>query len=88
LGSWGGGVNGLGGREAFDGPESVKGLDNFLGVGQDGDWVGNKFLVAKENGKAAVGCSYATELHFDNRLTHTASLYSFSRQDPHYCSHR
>jgi hypothetical protein len=35
----GGGVNGLGGREAFEIPESVEGLDNFLGVGEDGDWV-------------------------------------------------
>jgi hypothetical protein len=29
------GVNGLGGRKAF-GPESVEGLDKFLGVGQNG----------------------------------------------------
>src|SRR5271166_3744961 len=35
----GGGVNGLGGRKAFEIPESVEGLDNFLGVGEDGDWV-------------------------------------------------
>ena len=33
----GGGVDGLGGREAFEIPESVEGLDNFLGVGQDGE---------------------------------------------------
>ena len=36
----GGGVNGLGGRKAFEIPESVEGLDKFLGVGQDGDDVG------------------------------------------------
>src|SRR5271166_3363120 len=36
----GGGVNGLGGREAFEIPESVEGLNKFLGVGQDGDEVG------------------------------------------------
>ena len=36
----GGGVNGLGGRKAFEIPELVEGLDNFLGVGQDGDEVG------------------------------------------------
>jgi hypothetical protein len=36
----GGGVNGLGGREAFDGPEGVEGLDKFPGVGKDGDEVG------------------------------------------------
>ena len=35
----GGGVNGLGGREAFEIPESVEGLDNFLGVGQNGDGI-------------------------------------------------
>jgi hypothetical protein len=35
----GGGVNGLGGREAFDGPEGVEGLDKFPGVGKDGDEV-------------------------------------------------
>jgi hypothetical protein len=36
----GGGVNGLWGRGAFDGPESVEGLDKFLGVAEDGDEVG------------------------------------------------
>jgi hypothetical protein len=36
----GGGVNGLGGREAFEGSEGVEGLDKFLGVGQNGDEVG------------------------------------------------
>jgi hypothetical protein len=36
----GGGVHGLWGREAFDGPEGVEGLDDFLGVGQNGDEVG------------------------------------------------
>jgi hypothetical protein len=36
----GGGVHGLGGREAFEVPESVEGLDKFLGVGEDGDGVG------------------------------------------------
>jgi hypothetical protein len=35
----GGGVNGLGGRKAFEVPESVEGLNKFLGVGEDGDWV-------------------------------------------------
>ena len=30
----------FGGREAFESPEPVEGLDNFLGVGQDGDEVG------------------------------------------------
>ena len=35
----GGGVNGLGGREAFEIPESVEGLDKFLLIGQDGDGV-------------------------------------------------
>jgi hypothetical protein len=35
-----GGVNGLGGREAFEIPESVEGLDKFLGVAEDGDEVG------------------------------------------------
>src|SRR5271166_319894 len=46
------------------------------------------FLVAKENSEAAVGRSYGTEVHFDNGLTDPASLYSFSRQVPHYGSHR
>src|SRR5580704_10800454 len=32
------------------------------------------FLVAKENGEAAAGRSYRTDLHFDNGLTHSASL--------------
>ena len=36
----GGGVDGLWGRKAFEGPEGVEGLDKFLGVGQDGDEVG------------------------------------------------
>jgi hypothetical protein len=36
----GGGVNGLGGRETLEIPESVEGLDNFLGVAEDGDEVG------------------------------------------------
>ena len=35
----GGGVDGLGGRKALQRPESVEGLDKFLGVGQDGDEV-------------------------------------------------
>jgi hypothetical protein len=35
----GGGVDGLRGRKAFEIPESVEGLDDFLGVGEDGDWV-------------------------------------------------
>ena len=33
-------------------------------------------LVAKENCAAAAGRSYGTDVHFDNGLTHTASLYS------------
>jgi hypothetical protein len=37
-------------------------------------------LIAKKNGEAAAGRSYGTDLHFDNGLTHTASLYSHSRQ--------
>ena len=32
------------------------------------------FLVAKENGEAAAGRSYRTDLHFDNGLIHSASL--------------
>src|ERR1700676_1380744 len=44
-------------------------------------------LVAKKNGEAAACRSYGTDLHFDNGLTHTASLYSPSRQDPNYCPH-
>jgi hypothetical protein len=36
----GGGVDGCGGRKAFEVPESVEGLDKFLWVGQDGDEVG------------------------------------------------
>jgi hypothetical protein len=36
----GGGVNGCGGRETLEIPESVEGQDKFLGVGQDGDEVG------------------------------------------------
>jgi hypothetical protein len=35
----GGGVNGVGAREAFDGPESVEGLDKFPWVGEDGDGI-------------------------------------------------
>jgi hypothetical protein len=35
----GGRVNGVGGRETFEIPEPVEGLNNFLGVGEDGDWV-------------------------------------------------
>ena len=35
----GGGVNGLWGREAFKGPEFVEGLDDFLGVAEDGDGI-------------------------------------------------
>jgi hypothetical protein len=33
------GVNGCGGRKALEVPESVEGLDDFLGIGQDGDEV-------------------------------------------------
>ena len=40
------------------------------------------FLVAKKNGEAAAGRSYGTDVHFDNGLTHTASFFSPSRQDP------
>jgi hypothetical protein len=36
----GGGVDGFGGRETLEIPESVEGLDHFLEVGQDGDEVG------------------------------------------------
>jgi hypothetical protein len=36
----GGGVNGCGGRKAFEVPESVEGLNEFLGVADDGDEVG------------------------------------------------
>ena len=39
------------------------------------------FLVAKKNGEAIAGRSYGADVHFDNGLTHTASLYSPSRQD-------
>src|SRR5580704_12251393 len=40
-------------------------------------------LVAKENCAAAAGCSHAADLHFDNGLTHTASLVTrLSCQDP------
>jgi hypothetical protein len=35
----GGGVNGCGGRETLEIPESVEGLDKFPGVGEDGNWV-------------------------------------------------
>jgi hypothetical protein len=38
------------------------------------------FLVAKKNGEAVAGRSYGMDVHFDNGLTHTASLYSHSRQ--------
>jgi hypothetical protein len=38
----GGGVNGCGGRKVLEVPESVEGLDDFLGVGQNGDEVGLK----------------------------------------------
>jgi hypothetical protein len=34
-----GGVHGVGGREAFEIPEPVEGLNKFLGIGEDGDWV-------------------------------------------------
>src|SRR5271165_2728878 len=46
------------------------------------------FLVTKKNGEAVAGRSYGGDVHFDNGLTHTASLYSPSRQDPNYCPHR
>jgi hypothetical protein len=36
----GGGVNGLGGRKAFEIPEAVEDLDDFLGAAEDGDEVG------------------------------------------------
>ena len=36
----GGGIHGVGAREAFEIPESVEGLDDFLGVSEDGDEVG------------------------------------------------
>ena len=36
----GGGVHGLWGRKAFEVPESVEGLDKFLGIAEDGDEVG------------------------------------------------
>ena len=45
------------------------------------------FLVANENGEATVGHSYRTEVHFDNGPTHTASLYSPSRQNQDCRSH-
>ena len=32
------------------------------------------FLVAKKNGEAVDGPGYGTDLHFDNGLTHCASL--------------
>jgi hypothetical protein len=32
-------INGLGGRQAFDGPESVERPDKFLWLGQDGDGI-------------------------------------------------
>jgi hypothetical protein len=44
----GGGVNGLGGREAFEVPESIEGLDNFLGVAENGDEVGLETLAGFE----------------------------------------
>jgi hypothetical protein len=40
LGGAGGGVDGLEGREAFEGSERVEGLDDFFGAGQNGDEVG------------------------------------------------
>jgi len=46
------------------------------------------FLVAKKNGEATAGRSYSTDVHFDNGLAHTASLYSPSRQDPNCSPHR
>jgi hypothetical protein len=46
------------------------------------------FLVAKKNGEAAAGRSDGPDVHFDNGLTHTASLYSPSRKDPNYCPPR
>jgi hypothetical protein len=40
LGLWaGGGVNGCGGRETLEIPEDVEGLNDFLGVAEDGDEV-------------------------------------------------
>jgi hypothetical protein len=38
----GGGVDGIGAREAFEIPELSERADNFLWVGQDGDWVGEQ----------------------------------------------
>ena len=35
----GGGVNGVGAREAFEIPELSECVDNFLWIGQNGDWV-------------------------------------------------
>ena len=35
----GGGVDGLGGREAFEGPELSECADNVLGVSEDGDGI-------------------------------------------------
>jgi hypothetical protein len=35
----GGGVNGIGANEAFEIPELSERADNFLWLGQDGDWV-------------------------------------------------
>jgi hypothetical protein len=37
-------INGCGGRETFEGPESVEGLDDFLGVAEDGDEEGSKLV--------------------------------------------
>ena len=42
-------------------------------IDEDGE---SLFLVAKKNGEAIAGRSYGTDVHFDNGLTHTASLYS------------
>jgi hypothetical protein len=48
----------------------------------------NLFLVAKKNSEAAAGRNYGTELvHFDNGLTHTASLCLPSCEDPNHCPH-
>jgi hypothetical protein len=55
----GGGVNGCGGRETFEVPESVEGLDYFLWVAEDGDEVGLSERVPGawrvfQSGKAAL----------------------------------
>ena len=61
---------------------SIKALRSRNGVYE------SLFLVAKKNGEAAAGRSDGTDVHFDNGLTHTASLYSPSRKDPNYCPPR